>query len=111
MTPLAIRLKALSKRVALLEQDPTAYAALAQLESALDALDNLMPARPRGRPKHPDFNLLFFAGLVDVLKSCQMDGIKTDTEALKWISSSRKSRPQNFKTLKNRLARGRKLRR
>ncbi|MEW5621587.1 hypothetical protein ABGT18_09765 [Pseudomonas putida] len=111
MTPLALRLKSLAKHVASLEQDPTAYAALAQLQSALDAIDQLRPARPRGRPKHPDFNLLFFAGLVDVLKSGNWIDIKTDVDALQWLSRHNKKRPQNFKTLKNRLARGRKLRR
>lgn len=108
MTPLAIRLKALSKRVALLEQDPTAHAALAQLESTLDTLDNLLPARPRGRPKHRDLVLHLLRFYVEGMKMLPDAGVATDKDALLLYLRRHKGR-SNLKTLQNRLARARKL--
>ncbi|POG00115.1 hypothetical protein [Pseudomonas putida] len=108
MTPLALRLKSLAKRVASLEQDPTAYAALAQLESALDALDNLLPARPRGRPKHRDLAMHLLRFYVDGMKTLPDSGVATDKDALLLYLRKHKGR-SNLKTLQNRLARARKL--
>lgn len=108
MTPLSLRLKTLAKRVDLLEQDPTAQASLAQLESTLDALDNLLPARPRGRPKHRDLVLHLLRFYVDGMKTLPDSGVATDKDALLLYLRMHKGR-SNLKTLQNRLTRARKL--
>lgn len=119
MTALAARLKALSKRVALLKHDveqgkevsPFTLAALMQLEAALDELDKTLPPARRGRPKKSESATQSLTGLVAVLKTYEWLGIKTDKDALQWIFRPRKGQGRArviLKTQRNRLAQAHK---
>lgn len=122
MSTLAARLKALSKRVTLLEQGkdvlPAVQAAMLQLEAALDELDKVLPPARRGRPKQPELEWLLW--FVDLSK--RFPGSKTDREILQWLQRWPGTRADKvvvqrmfgghkgtLKTLQNKLARARKL--
>lgn len=111
MTALASRLKALAKRVALLEQggevSPFTLAALMQLEAALDELDKTLPPVRRGRPKQRDIVLHLLRFYVDGTKALDNS---TDKEALQRLLRRNKGR-LSLQTLQNKLAQARKARR
>ena len=110
MGTLAPRLKALAKRIALLDQgDPALQAALSQLEASLDEVERLLPpTRQRGRPKQREIALSLLRFAVDGIKALPDSGVKTDREALQWFLRRHKGRG-NLKTWQNSLARARKL--
>lgn len=118
MAILSAQLNALAKRVATLERDvaqgkevsPAALAALLRLEACLQEIETILPARRRGRPQKSKLALHLMRGTVDALKTISELGIKTDKEALQWLSRTRKGRlPINLKTWRNRLSQARKL--
>lgn len=111
MGTLAPRLKALSKRVALLDHgDPAVQAALSQLETSLDEVERLLPARQRGRPRQRELVPFLLCFVVDGLKRLPELGITTDREALRYYLRSQKGKGRigSIKTLQNQLARARK---
>ncbi|MGQ7959897.1 hypothetical protein ACUTAF_19630 [Pseudomonas sp. SP16.1] len=101
MSPLATRLKALSKALERGKELPPEV--LERLEACLDEIDIVLPPARRGRPKQPELSILPW--FVDLSKKL---GMKTDKVVLQRLLG--RTGRGNLKTLQNKLAQARKLR-